>query len=241
MERKGRKQYRVRPERGGASGVVRDCERERLRIAGSTRTSCCCRQDREDGGRTEADLRRFWGLAPPPWNGSQALRGGGPMRRRLSVASKSIASRGSWTVRGRRSWFAGLLGTAGGPCALDAAALGDKLVELEIVDSIHKATVRKALKKTRFEAVAQAMLVHSIRRPAAEFVCAMEDVLEVYHREFSKTPCGVHGRVRWKQQTKETRTTRPQSGPVSPRLVASGKARLPCGCETHATVFVSSW
>ena len=86
--------------------------------------------------------------------------------------------------------------------------LADRLVECEIVESISAETVRQTLKKTN-SALAEGVLVHPAPRQR-EFVCAMEDVLEVYHR-----PYGDNVEVlvcldeTSKQQTKETRLPRP--------------------------------
>ena len=66
----------------------------------------------------------------------------------------------------------------------------DRLVECEIVESIHPETVRKTLKKRTQAPVLQRgrlWLKECWCIPPqgnAEFVCAMEDVLEVYQRQF---------------------------------------------------------
>ena len=67
--------------------------------------------------------------------------------------------------------------------------LADRLVESEVVESISPETVRQTLKETTHAPVLQRdrlWLKECWRIPpegSAEFVCAMEDVLEVYHRQ----------------------------------------------------------
>ena len=59
--------------------------------------------------------------------------------------------------------------------------LSDQLVECEIVDSISTETVRQMLKKTKLKPwLKECWCIPP--QGSAEFVCAMEDVLEVYHR-----------------------------------------------------------
>jgi len=58
--------------------------------------------------------------------------------------------------------------------------LGDKLVELKVVDSVSKTTIHRRLKKNDIQAVDG----EAFRIPpehSGAFVQAMEDVLEVYH------------------------------------------------------------
>ena len=61
--------------------------------------------------------------------------------------------------------------------------LADGLVEREIVDSVSAETVRRTLKKELKPWLKECWCLPP--QGSAEFVCAMEDVLEVYHR-----PCG---------------------------------------------------
>lgn len=60
--------------------------------------------------------------------------------------------------------------------------MADRLVALEVVDRVSPETVRKTLKK-RIEALAAGHVVPA-GAPSAEFVCAMEDVLDVYTRPY---------------------------------------------------------
>ena len=61
--------------------------------------------------------------------------------------------------------------------------LADRLVECEIVESIHPETVRKTLKKNELKPwLKECWCIPP--QGNAEFVCAMEDVLEVYQRQF---------------------------------------------------------
>ena len=85
--------------------------------------------------------------------------------------------------------------------------LADRLVEREIVESISPETVRQTLKK-RTQALAERMLVHP-PQGTAEFVCAMEDVLEVYHRQYGEQEVLVCLDEASKQQVQETRQPRP--------------------------------
>ena len=81
----------------------------------------------------------------------------------------------------------GLLSTAGRTGQLDPANATDGLVEREIVDSIRAGTVRRTLKKrTKAPVLQRGRLWLKVcwclpSQGSAEFVCAMEDVLEVYH------------------------------------------------------------
>ena len=93
--------------------------------------------------------------------------------------------------------------------------LADQLVECEIVGTISTETVRQALKKKRTEAVAEAELVHPARSERAEFVCAMEDVLEVYQRPYDGNEVLVCMDETSKQQVKETRVPRPAAPGLS--------------------------
>ena len=95
--------------------------------------------------------------------------------------------------------------------------LADQLVECEIVGTISTETVRQALKKKRTEAVAEAELVHPARSggQSAEFVCAMEDVLEVYQRPYDGNEVLVCMDETSKQQVKETRVPRPAAPGLS--------------------------
>ena len=93
--------------------------------------------------------------------------------------------------------------------------LSDRLVECEIVESIHPETVRKTLKKRTQAPVLQRgrlWLKECWCIPPqgnAEFVCAMEDVLEVYQRQFGDNEVLVCLDETSKQQVKETRLPRP--------------------------------
>ena len=60
--------------------------------------------------------------------------------------------------------------------------LADRLVEREIVESISPETVRRTLKKRFKPWLRESWCIPP--KASAEFVCAMEDVLEVYHRRF---------------------------------------------------------
>ena len=91
--------------------------------------------------------------------------------------------------------------------------LADRLVECQIVDSIHPETVRKTLKKTK----SSPWLKECWCIPPAgnaEFVCAMEDVLEVYHRPYEDNEVLVCLDETSKQQVKETRPGRPGEAAV---------------------------
>ena len=85
--------------------------------------------------------------------------------------------------------------------------LADRLVECEIVESISYETVRQTLKKTIKPWLKECWCLPP--QGSAEFVCAMEDVLEVYHREYQENEVLVCLDETSKQQVKETRQPRP--------------------------------
>ena len=93
--------------------------------------------------------------------------------------------------------------------------LADRLVEWEVVESISPETVRQTLKETNSRprsATGQALAERVLADPAegsAEFVCAMEDVLEVYHRQYGGKEVLVCLDETSKQLVKETRQPRP--------------------------------
>ena len=95
----------------------------------------------------------------------------------------------------------------GGRAGWTLQLLADRLVEREVVESISPETVRRCLKKNRFKP----WLKESWCIPPkanAGFVCAMEDVLEVYHRQFEDNEVLVCLDETSKQQVKETRWPR---------------------------------
>ena len=92
--------------------------------------------------------------------------------------------------------------------------LADRLVECEIVESISTETVRQTLKKNELKPwLKECWCIPP--QESAEFVCAMEDVLEVYHRPYPDNEVLVCLDETSKQQVKETRQPRPpRSGAV---------------------------
>ncbi len=86
--------------------------------------------------------------------------------------------------------------------------LADRLVECEIVESIHPETVRKTLKTNELKPwLKECWCIPP--QGNAEFVCAMEDVLEIYQRQFGDNEVLVCLDETSKQQVKETRLPRP--------------------------------
>ena len=86
--------------------------------------------------------------------------------------------------------------------------LADRLVECEIVESISPETVRQTLKKNELKPwLKECWCIPP--QGSAEFVCAMEDVLEVYHRQYGDNEVLVCLDETSKQQVKETRLPRP--------------------------------
>ena len=81
--------------------------------------------------------------------------------------------------------------------------LQNKLVELAIVDSIGRETVRRTPKNYLKPWRKKCWCIPP--KASAEFVCAMEDVLESYHRECSADEVLVCLDEISKQQTMETR------------------------------------
>ena len=62
--------------------------------------------------------------------------------------------------------------------------LADRLVECEIVESIHPETVRKTLKKTNSSLGFKSAGASRPRATPSSSVVDMEDLLEVYQRQF---------------------------------------------------------
>ena len=86
--------------------------------------------------------------------------------------------------------------------------LADRLVEGEIVESISPETVRQTLKKNELKPwLKECWCIPP--QGSAEFVCAMEDVLEVYQRQYGDNEVLVCLDETSKQQVKETRLPRP--------------------------------
>ena len=88
--------------------------------------------------------------------------------------------------------------------------LADRLVQCEIVDSISPETVSQALKNTSSSLwLKECWCIPP--KDNAEFVCAMEDVLEVYHGQNQDNEVMVCLDETIKQQVKDTRS------PLAPR------------------------
>ncbi len=93
--------------------------------------------------------------------------------------------------------------------------MADRLVECEIIESISTETVRQTLKKRTQAPVLQRGRLWLKEcwcippQGSAEFVCAMDDVLEVYHRQYGDKEVLVCLDETSKQQVKETRQARP--------------------------------
>lgn len=82
--------------------------------------------------------------------------------------------------------------------------LSDSLVENEIVETISHETVRQVLKKNELKPWLKSCWCIP-PKSNADFVCAMEDVLDVYQREYSEEEVLVCMDETSKQHTKETR------------------------------------
>ena len=92
--------------------------------------------------------------------------------------------------------------------------LADQLVECEIVGTISTETVRQTLKKNELKPwLKQSWCIPPGQ--SAEFVCAMEDVLEVYQRPYDGNEVLVCMDETSKQQVKETRVPRPAAPGLS--------------------------
>ena len=92
--------------------------------------------------------------------------------------------------------------------------MADQLVECEIVGTISTETVRQALKKNELKPwLKQSWCIPPGQ--SAEFVCAMEDVLEVYQRPYDGNEVLVCMDETSKQQVKETRVPRPAAPGLS--------------------------
>ena len=219
MERKGRKRYRVRlsaEERAELSGIVNGKAAAHRRK--HAHMLLLADEDREDGGRTDADIASVLGVGASTVERvrkrcvEEGLEAAVERRKQVNRKPRKLDGAGeaklvalacSAPPEGHARWTLRLL--------------GDKLVELEIVDSIHKETVRKARKKNNVKPWRkQCWCIPP--KASAESVCAMEDVLEVYHREFDEDTVLVCMDETSKQQTKETRTPRP-ARPGQPAVV----------------------
>ena len=95
--------------------------------------------------------------------------------------------------------------------------LADQLVVLKVVDAISDETVRVTLKKNALKPWRERQWVIPPEQNAA-FVCAMEDVLEVYQRPYDATRPVVCLDEASKQLVQETRPHRPLA-PGHPRTV----------------------
>lgn len=87
--------------------------------------------------------------------------------------------------------------------------LADRLVEHKVVDSISTECVRQTLKKNELKPWQNECWVIPPKEDA-DFVCAMEDVLEVYHRDYKEDEVLICMDETSKQHLKETRTPLPQ-------------------------------
>ena len=150
MERKGRKLYRVRmsaEERTELSGIVNGKAAAHRRK--HAHMLLLADEDQEDGGRTDAEIASVLGVGAATVvrvrkrcveEGLEAAVGcrkqvnRDPQKLDGAGEAKLVALACSAPPEGHARWTLRLL--------------GDKLVEWEIVDSIHKETVRKAPKKT---------------------------------------------------------------------------------------------
>ena len=150
METKGRKRYRVRlsaEERAELSGIVNGKAAAHRRK--HAHILLLADEDREDGGRTDADIASVLGVGPSTVERvrkrcvEEGLEAALERRKQVNRKPRKLDGAGeaklvalacSAPPEGHARWTLRLL--------------GDKLVELEVVDSIHKETVRKALKKT---------------------------------------------------------------------------------------------
>ncbi len=93
--------------------------------------------------------------------------------------------------------------------------LMDELIELKVVDTVSRETVRTTLKKNEIKPWVKEQW-YIPKEKNAEFVCAMEDVLEVYHRPHDPKRPQVCFDEGTKQQTKETRLPLPaQPGSIA--------------------------
>ncbi len=137
---------------------------------------CLDRPTHRRGGRS---WRRL------PSSGSASARGGGlggslgpqeagPTQPRAQLDGRAelalIALACSAPPAGRRQWTLQLL--------------ADQLVELEVVDAVCDETVRRVLKNEIKPWLKEQWCIPP--EADAEFVCAMEDVLEVYHRPYDE-------------------------------------------------------
>ncbi|MDB9541845.1 IS630 family transposase, partial [Microcystis aeruginosa CS-1036] len=90
--------------------------------------------------------------------------------------------------------------------------LADKMVELEYVEKISRETIRKTFKKNELKPwLNQSWVIPP--KESAEFVCAMEDVLDIYHSEYDQQNPWLCFDESCKQLVKETK----EKIPAEPR------------------------
>ena len=139
-------------------------------------------ESRPDGGMTDADISRALGVGL-----SMVER----VRRRCVEEGIESALNRNKQLRRRQKRLDGegearLIAIAcgeppDGRAKWTLKLLADRLVEWEIVETISTETVRRVLKKNELKPwLKQSWCIPPTQ--SAEFVCAMEDVLEVYQR-----------------------------------------------------------
>ena len=151
METKGRKGYRVRlsaEERAELSGIVNGKAAAHRRK--HAHILLLADEDREGGGRTDADI-----IASVLGVGASTVE---RVRKRCveEGLEAAVERRKQVNRKPRKLDGAGEAKLVALACSAPPEGharwtlrlLGDKIVELEVVDNIHKETVRKALKKT---------------------------------------------------------------------------------------------
>lgn len=94
-----------------------------------------------------------------------------------------------------------------GRCRWTLSLLADKLISLNILDEISRSTVGRSLQKNELKPWQKKEWC--IPEATAEFVCKMEDVLDVYKRPYDEKYPVVCMDESSKQLTKETRTPIP--------------------------------
>ena len=172
-------------------------------------------ESRSDGGMKDADITRALGVGQSTVERirkrcveegvESALNRKKQLRRRQKRLdgegeARLIAMACGEPPEGRASWTLKLL--------------ADQLVECEIVETISTETVRQALKKNELKPwLKQSWCIPPGQ--SAEFVCAMEDVLEVYQRPYDGNEVLVCMDETSKQQVKETRVPRPAAPGLS--------------------------
>ncbi|MDE0520644.1 MAG: IS630 family transposase [Boseongicola sp.] len=179
-ERRRRAHVLLLADEGRPGGGLGDAEIARVLEVGASTVERVRRQCVMEG--LDAALERKEQLNRKP----RLLDGEGEAKLTMLACSEPPPGQARWTLR----------------------LLGDRLVELEVVESISDETVRRTPKKNAVKPwLKKTWCIPP--KASADFACAMEDVLKTYARDFGDDTVLVCLDETSRQQTKETRTPLP--------------------------------